>query len=126
MADELTDADDERNRYVEALGNGIQYRGYVVIESRVLEDVREHLEISGRELLDKIFSYLRNGGRLAKVTDVRSQNYGEFHFEFHHDMWPAIGSRAIYIETRFKDADELDERMIYIVSVHPPNSVNWN
>jgi len=126
MTEDLTEGDDERERFIEALGHGILSHGYVVAKRRVLDDVRKHLGMTERELLDRLFSYLRNGGRLAKVKETRDLDFVEFHWEFHHDMWPELGSRTIYVETRFRDAEKLEDRMIYIVSVHPPNSVNWN
>jgi len=126
MAEDLTEDDDERERFIEALGNGIIHDKFVTVKRRCLEDVRKHLGMTERELLDRLFSYLRNGGRLAKVTETRDLCFVEYRWEFHHDMWPELGSRTIYVETRFKDAEKLDDRMIYIVSIHPPNSVNWN
>lgn len=126
MAEDLTQSDDERERFIETLGNGIINRGLVEVKRRCLEDVRKHLGMTERELLDRLFSYLRNGGRLAKVKETRDLGFVEYRWEFHHDMWPELGSQAIYVETRFRDAEKLDDRMIHIVSIHPPNSVNWN
>lgn len=126
MAVHLTEDDEERERFIETLGRGVIRGGFVEVKRRCLEDVRRHLGMTERDLLDRLFSYLRNGGRLAKVKETRDLDFVEFRWEFHHDMWPELGSRTIYVETRFKDAPKLDDRMIYIVSIHPRDSVNWN
>ncbi|MEX1028271.1 MAG: hypothetical protein WD049_09750 [Candidatus Paceibacterota bacterium] len=125
MAEDLTENDDERRRYDEAFANGCRFAGYVELKRRVQDDVRRYLGLTRQEFLDRLLDYLRNGGRLSKVTEKRDSDFDEFYFEFHHDMRPELGNRTIYVETRFKDADALDDRTIYIVSVHPPDSVNW-
>ena len=125
MAEKLTDDDEERERFIETLGNGIMSRGFVVVERLVLDELHQHLGMTERELLDRLFSYLRNGGRLDKVKETRDLDFVDFNWEFHHDMWPELGNRTIYVYARFKDAEKLDDRMIFIVRAHPPNSVNW-
>jgi hypothetical protein len=125
MAEDLTGDDGERERFIETLGNGILSRGFVVVERLVLEEVRQHLGMTERELLDRLFSYLRNGGRLAKVKETRDLDFVDFHWEFHYDMWPELSNRTILVYARFKDAAKLDDRMIFIVRAHPRESVNW-
>ena len=126
MAVNLTEDDEERERFIETLGNGIIHRGFVVVERPVLEDVRKHLGMTERDLLDRLFSYLRNGGRLAKVKETRDLDFLEFTWEFHYDMWPELAGRTILVYARFKDAEKLDDRMIFIVRAHPRETVNWN
>lgn len=126
MAVDLTARDDERIRYVEAFANGCRFQGFVVVKARVLDEIRKHLGISVKVLLDTILAYLQSGGRLAKVTETRDIDFGDIHSKIRHDMWPELGGRDAYVESFFKDAEEVDDRMIFIVSIHPPNSTIWN
>ena len=67
--------------------------------------------------------YLANGGELLRVDESCVDRRAKW--EFHYDLLPEFGGQLIYVETRFFDAADLDDRFIFIVSVHPPNRSSW-
>lgn len=65
--------------------------------------------------------YLESGGRLGRVDETRPE--WKHLWKFHFDLWPEVSSQELYVETRFVDDPELDNREIIVVSVHPPGDV---
>lgn len=130
MAKKLEVGDEERGRYVETLSeferlaHGIRPPSCVQIFERPLLQIQQHLGCDLRPLVAQMHLHLTSGGELAKVDETR-ENWRD-NWKFHFDLWPQFGGREIYVETRFVDSYDLDDRTIFIVSVHPPQDVTWS
>ena len=125
MAKKLEEGDEERDRYLETLENGCRFKGYVNFnKERATDPIAKHLGLDENGFIDLMIKHLRSGGRLDRVDEER-ERWKQL-WRFHFDLWPDIAAKEIYVETRFVDADELDDREIIVVSVHPPDDVTWS
>jgi hypothetical protein len=130
MAKKLEEGDEERDRYVETLSkferlaHGIRPPSCVQIFERPLREIQEYLGCGLRPLVTQMHQHLTIGGELSRVDETRD-NWRD-KWQFHFDLWPEFGGREIYVETRFVNADDIDDRVIFIVSVHPPQDVTWS
>ena len=130
MAKKLEEGDEERRRYVETLGKYAKARTVVPpdcvrIERRPLEDIQKHLGTSLKSLVQQMYDCLNRGGELSRVDEHREDRRDVW--KFHFDLWPELGGKEIFVETRFvvDDVDDVDDRQIFIVSVHPPDKASW-
>jgi len=125
MAIKLEEGDQERQRYLETLKNGYRFRGFVVFDQkRAAEPIAEHLGLDENAFTYLMVPYLESGGRLDRVDEIRPE--WKHVWKFHFDLWPEVSSQSLYVETRFVDDPELDNREIIVVSVHPPDDVTWS
>ena len=130
MAKRLESDDPERVRFVETCAE-FQRRAHAIrppscvrILERPLKEIQKHLGLGLVPLVSHMHVYLTAGGELARVDEAR-ENYRES-WAYHYDLRPQFSGRVIYIETRFLDSPNLDDRFISIVSVHPPRDVTWS
>ncbi len=130
MATTLDEGDEERTRFVETLteferlAHGIRAPSCVQIFERPLREVQLHLGCGLRPLVTQMHQHLTYGGELSKVDEQRENWRGTW--QFHFDLWPEFGGREIYIETRFVDSNDLDDRVVFIVNIHPPRDFTWS
>ncbi len=125
MAKKLEEGDEERTRYLEALENGFRFKGYVNFDKeRASNPIAKHLGLDEKGFIDLMIKYLSSGGRLDRVDEDRP-NWRHL-WRFHFDLWPELTAKELYVETRFVDDPDLDQREIIVVSVHPPEDVTWS
>ena len=125
MTKKLEEGDQERYRYLETLENGYRFKGYVNFDKeRATDPIAKHLGLDENRFIELMIKHLRSGGRLDRVDEGRERWKQLWHFHF--DLWADIAAKDIYVETRFVDADELDDREIIVVSVHPPDDATWS
>lgn len=125
MARTLEVGDEERARYLETLGNGRRFKGYVTfIQNTAGSAIKKHLALDENQFIDLLINYLKLGGKLDCVDENRPE--WKHLWRFHFDLWPDFAAKELYVETRFIDNPELDSREIIVVSVHPPDDVAWN
>lgn len=130
MAKKLEEGDDEWERYFavlarfQRLAHGIRPPSCVTIQERPLKEIGENLGLDLRGLVILMHEFLNNGGIVERVDEERG-NWKHL-WKFHFDLRPHFGRKPIYVETRFIDGDEPDDREIKIVSVHPPEDGTWS
>ena len=130
MAKKLEEGDEERDRYFEVLAkfqrlaHGMRPPSCVTILERPLEEIGKHLGLEIRGLVNFMYEHLKNGGIVERVDEERG-NWKHL-WKFHFDLRPDFGGKPIYVETRFVDDEEPDDREIKVVSVHPPDDVTWS
>jgi len=130
MAKKLEEGDEERDRYVETLSrfqrlsHGIRPPSCVQILVRPLQEIELPLGFGLRTLVTHMHEHLTLGGELSRVDETR-EGWRD-NWQFHFDLWPELGGQEVYVETRFVDSSELDDRLIIVVSVHPPHDVTWS
>ncbi len=105
-----------RLRYVEALsgwkspGDSVQWR-------KITKDwLLQNLEMGHVEAGERMFKYLKAGGKLDEVREVR-EGYRDRH-EFHYDLRIEIQGKIVYFETRLVQESRLQPAEIHVVSVH--------
>jgi hypothetical protein len=95
-----------------------KFRGYVRFKPRVEEWLKKELpELTLLEIARELHLYVEGGGEIDEQEERRPE-WDDY--EFHHDLRVPIGGRRIYFETLLfcEDADDPDDPVIEVVSVH--------
>lgn len=130
MATKLDEGDEEWNRYVEVLAkfqrlaHGLRPPSCVTVLEQPLQEIGKFLKLDIRGLVTFMYEHLKNGGVIERVDEERD-NWRHL-WKFHFDLRSEFGGKAIFVETRFVNEEELDNREVIVVSVHPPNDFTWS
>lgn len=74
-------------------------------------------EYAWREIRRELHQFVNAGGEIDEQVERRPE-YAQY--EFHYDLRVRIGGRSLYFETVLlcEDAEDPDDPMIVVVSVH--------
>ena len=92
--------------------------GYINWEETAVRFIRRELEGYTIKLFGKLmYEHVNGGGKIHQIAETRLE---WLEWPFHYDLYVPVGTRKVYIETRFVDEKHPDDCGINVVNAHDP------